>query len=144
MITDPIADMLTRLRNAQKARHMTVDIPSSKIKKSICEVLLDKGFIQGYVIIKGDDATIEEAKRGPQDILRVTLKYKVNMSHKEPVIVNIRRVSKPGLRRYSKSSEIPQVINGLGISILSTSRGVMSDKEARQQNIGGEILCNVY
>ncbi len=130
--TDPIADFLTRIRNAIKARHRVVEIPASNIKKAITQVLYDKGFIQSY--------KFEET--GPQGVIKIALKY--NPVTKQSAIVELKRVSKPGLRKYSGTTEIPRVLNGLGVAILSTSKGVMTDKEARSLKVGGELLCYVY
>ncbi len=138
MITDPIADYLTRIRNAIMANHKKVLMPYSKIKKAMTEVLEEKGYIRGYQKIDGENL------KGKQSILEIELKYSPGFSNKQAAIVKLVRVSKPGLRKYSKADKIPHVINGLGISILSTSKGIMSDKEARAQNIGGEVLCYVY
>ncbi len=131
-MTDPIADYLTRLRNAIKASHRIVEIPASNMKKEITKVLFDKGYIQNY---KFDD-------EGPQGTIKIALKY--NPSTKENAIVSLSRVSKPGLRKYVNKDSLPRVINGLGIAILSTSKGIMTDKEARTEGIGGEVLCYVY
>jgi small subunit ribosomal protein S8 len=131
-MTDPIADYLTRLRNAIKASHRIVEIPASNIKKEITKVLHDKGYIQNY---KFED-------NGPQGTIKIALKY--NPSTKQNAIVSLTRVSTPGLRKYAKHDELPRVINGLGIAIVSTSKGVMTDKEARTEGIGGEVLCYVY
>ena len=130
-ITDPIADMLTRIRNANSAKHETVDIPASNMKKAIAQILLDEGYIASYKII--EDET--------QGVIRVTLKYGVN---KAQVITGLRRVSKPGLRIYSNVEDMPKVMKGLGIAIISTSKGIMTDKEARKQNVGGEVLAFVW
>ena len=130
-ITDPIADMLTRIRNANSARHLSVDIPASNLKKSIAEILLEEGYIKNYQII--DD--------GKQGIIKVLLKYGPN---KSLVIRGIKRVSKPGLRIYVGSEEIPKVMKGLGVAIVSTSKGVMTDREARKANVGGEVLAFVW
>ena len=130
-ITDPIADMLTRIRNAGSARHETVDIPNSKMKKAIAEILLEEGYIKSFQLI--DDGT--------QGIIRVTLKY---LPGKEKAIQGLRRVSKPGLRVYAGAEELPQVLRGLGIAIISTSKGVMTDKKARAQHVGGEVLAFVW
>ncbi len=130
--TDPIADFLTRVRNAIKARHRVVEIPASNIKKAITQVLYDKGFIQSY---KFEDAV-------PQGVIKIALKY--NPVTKQSAIVELKRVSKPGLRRYAGTTDIPRVLNGLGVAIVSTSKGVMTDKEARALKVGGEILCYVY
>jgi small subunit ribosomal protein S8 len=131
-MTDPIADYLTRLRNAIKARHRIVEIPASNIKKEITKVLFDKGYIQNY---KFDDSSV-------QGTIKIALKY--NPVTKQPAIVKLERISKPGLRKYKGADELPRVLNGLGVAILSTSKGVITDKEARTLNVGGEILCYVY
>ncbi len=130
-ITDPIADMLTRIRNANSARHLSVDIPASNLKKSIAEILLEEGYIKNYQII--DD--------GKQGIIRVSLKYAEN---KQRVISGIKRISKPGLRIYAGKDELPRVLKGLGIAIISTSKGVMTDKKARKENVGGEVLAYIW
>ena len=130
-ITDPIADMLTRIRNANSAKHDTVDIPASNMKKSIAQILLEEGYIKNYQII--DDGT--------QGIIRVTLKYNAG---KEKVIQGLRRVSKPGLRVYAGADELPRVLKGLGIAVISTSKGVMTDKKARALHVGGEVLAFVW
>ena len=130
-ITDPIADMLTRIRNAGTAKHETVDVPASKMKISNAQILLDEGYIKGFQII--DDGT--------QGIIRITLKY---LPGKQRVIQGLRRVSKPGLRVYAGADELPRVLNGLGIAIISTSKGVMTDKEARKLHVGGEVLAFVW
>ena len=130
-ITDPIADMLTRIRNANSAKHETVDIPASNMKKSIAEILNNEGYIKSYQIIED----------GKQGVIRIVLKYG---SNKEKVISGLKRVSKPGLRIYAGAEELPRVLKGLGIAIVSTSKGVMTDKEARKQNIGGEVLAFVW
>ncbi|NEM96785.1 30S ribosomal protein S8 [Pontibacter burrus] len=132
MNSDPIADYLTRVRNAIKANHRIVEIPSSKIKKEITKVLYDKGYIQSY---KFEDSAV-------QGNIKIALKY--NPATKQSAIVKLERISKPGLRKYAGGDELPRVLNGLGVAIVSTSRGVMTDKEARAQNIGGEVLCYVY
>ncbi len=131
-MTDPIADYLTRLRNAIKANHRIVDVPSSNLKKEITRVLFEKGYIQNYKFVD----------EGVQGIIKIALKY--NPTTKKSAIEKLQRVSKPGLRKYSSAQEAPRVINGLGISILSTSKGVITDKEARKLNVGGEVLCQVY
>ncbi len=131
-MTDPIADYLTRLRNAVKAKHRIVEIPASNIKKEITKVLHDKGYIQSY---KFENSSV-------QGVIKIALKY--NAVDKQPAIVNLERISKPGLRKYKSAEELPRVLNGLGIAILSTSKGIVSDKEARAMNIGGEVLCYVY
>lgn len=130
-ITDPIADMLTRIRNAGSARHETVDVPNSKMKKAIAEILLEEGYIKSFQLI--DDGT--------QGVIRITLKY---LPGKEKVIQGLRRVSKPGLRVYAGADELPQVLRGLGIAIISTSKGIMTDKKARAQHVGGEVLAFVW
>ena len=130
-ITDPIADMLTRIRNANSAKHDIVDIPASNMKKAIAQILLDEGYIASYKVIEDDK----------QGVIRVTLKYGENKSQ---VITGLRRVSKPGLRIYSSVDEMPKVMKGLGIAIISTSKGIMTDREARKQNVGGEVLAFVW
>jgi len=130
-ITDVVADMLTRIRNANSAKHESVEIPASNLKKAIAQILLDEGYIKAYDII--DD--------GKQGVIKVTLKYGEN---KQRIIQGLRRVSKPGLRIYAASADLPKVKNGLGIAIVSTSKGLMTDKAARKQNIGGEVLCFVW
>jgi len=131
-MTDPISDYLTRIRNAQKAGHKVVAIPASNMKKSITEILFDKGYIRGYKVSETDN------KQGE---IKIALKYN---NDKTPVIKTLQRVSKPGLRKYTGNTEMPRVLNGLGIAIVSTSKGIMTDKEARVQNVGGEVLCYVY
>ena len=130
-ITDVIADMLTRIRNANSAKHESVDIPASGVKKAIADILAEEGYINGYQIIED----------GKQGTIRVTLKYEGN---KQKVLRGIRRVSKPGLRIYAGYEDMPKVMNGLGIAIVSTSKGVMTDKKARQNNVGGEVLAFVW
>ncbi len=130
--TDPIADYLTRIRNAMMAGHRIVDIPASNVKKRITEILYDQGFILKY--------KFEDTK--PQGLIRIALKYQGNT--KVPVIRKMGRISRPGLRRFSKVDELPRIINGLGVAIVSTSKGVMTGKEARRNNVGGEVLCYVY
>ncbi len=132
-LTDPIADYLTRIRNAQQAGHRVVEIPSSKLKKRITEILYDQGFILKYKF--DNDA-------GKQGIISIALKY--DLETKVPVIRKLGRISKPGLRKYVKSTDLPRIINGLGIAVVSTSKGLMTDKQARSQNVGGEVLCYVY
>jgi len=132
MNTDPIADYLTRVRNAIRAKHRIVEIPASNIKKEITKVLYDKGFIQNY---KFDDST-------PQGSIKIALKY--NPTSKQSAIVDLQRVSRPGLRQYRGADNLPRIFNGLGVAIISTSKGVMTDKEAKTLNVGGEILCYVY
>ena len=130
-MNDPIADFLTRIRNAQQAGHRRVDVPASKLKRAMAKILVDKGYISKFI-------DIEDGKQG---LIRMFLKYD---SYGHPVIRDIDRVSKPGLRKYSSSAKVPRSKNGLGIVILSTSRGVMTDKEARKLNVGGEVLCTIY
>ncbi len=130
-ITDPVADMLTRIRNANSAKHETVDVPASNLKKAIAQILLDEGYIKSFQIV--DDGT--------QGIIRITLKY---LAGKEKVISGLRRVSKPGLRVYAGADELPRVLKGLGIAIISTSKGVMTDKAARANHVGGEVLAFVW
>ncbi len=129
-ITDPIADMLTRIRNANAARHDTVDVPASNLKKAIAEILLEEGYIKSYQVLE----------EGHQGLIRISLKY----LGKEKVITGLRRVSKPGLRVYAGAEELPQVLRGLGIAIISTSKGVMTDKKARAAHVGGEVLAFVW
>ena len=130
-ITDPIADMLTRIRNASSAKHETVDVPASNIKKEIAEILLNEGYIKSYQVLEGNT----------QGVIRIALKYGAN---KTKVISGIKRVSKPGLRIYASKEELPKVLRGMGIAIISTSKGIMTDKEARRQNVGGEVLAFVW
>lgn len=130
-ITDAIADLLTRIRNASSAKHETVEIPSSNMKKAICQILLDEGYIKSFTVT--DD--------GKQGIIKVTLKYGEG---KKPVITGLRRVSKPGLRIYTSVEDMPKVLKGLGIAIVSTSKGVMTDRQARKENVGGEVLAFVW
>lgn len=132
-VTDPIADYLTRIRNAQQAGHRVVEIPASRMKKGITEILYNQGFILKYKF--DDDA-------GKQGIIKIALKY--DASTKKPVIRKLGRISKPGLRKFAKVDEIPRIINGLGIAIVSTSSGIMTDKQARTRNVGGELICYVY
>lgn len=132
MNTDPIADYLTRIRNAVKANHRVVDIPASNLKKEITKILFDQGYILSY---KFDDSSV-------QGTIKIALKY--NKETKEPVIREIQRISTPGLRKYASSTEMPRILNGLGIAIVSTSHGVMTGKQARKENVGGELLCYVY
>jgi small subunit ribosomal protein S8 len=132
-MTDPIADYLTRLRNAIKANHRVVEIPASNLKKEITKVLFDKGYILNY---KFQDNTES------QGIIKIALKY--NPETREPAITKLERISSPGLRKYANTSSMPRVMNGLGVAILSTSKGVITDKEARTMNVGGEVLCYVY
>ena len=130
-ITDPVADMLTRIRHAHNAKHETVDVPASNMKKSIAQILLDEGYIKAFQIVED----------GTQGIIRITLKYNAG---KEKVISGLRRVSKPGLRVYVGADELPQVLRGLGIAIVSTSKGVMTDKAARAAHVGGEVLAFIW
>ncbi len=130
-ITDTIADMLTRIRNANSAKHQTVDVPASNMKKQIAQILVDEGYIKNFRVIDDDK----------QGVIRITLKYTENKSQ---VITGLRRVSKPGLRIYSNSKDMPKVMKGLGIAIVSTSKGVMTDREARKNNVGGEVLAFVW
>ena len=130
-ITDPIADMLTRIRNASTAKHDTVDVPASNMKKAIAEILMEEGYIKNFQLI--DNST--------QGIIRITLKYGAN---KAKTINGLRRISKPGLRVYAKSEELPKVLKGLGIALVSTSKGIMTDKKARQEHVGGEVLAYIW
>jgi small subunit ribosomal protein S8 len=130
-ITDPIADMLTRIRNANSAKHETVDVPASNMKKAIAEILNEEGYIKNYQVIED----------GKQGVIRIALKYGPN---KEKVISGLKRVSKPGLRIYAGAEELPRVLKGLGIAVISTSKGVMTDKKARKENIGGEVLAYIW
>lgn len=132
MNTDPIADFLTRIRNAIRAKHRVVEIPASNIKKEITKVLYDKGYIQNY---KFDDTTA-------QGTIKIALKY--NPTTKQSAIVDLQRISRPGLRQYRGADNLPRILNGLGVAIISTSKGVMTDKEAKTLNVGGEVLCYVY
>lgn len=131
MMTDPIADMLTRIRNANNAKHKSVEIPSSRTKKDVAQILLDEGFIDGFNVTEDDK----------QGIITLDLKYG---PHEERVISGIKRISKPGLRVYVKSNELPKVLGGLGIAVISTSKGVVTDKVARKEGIGGEVICYVW
>ena len=130
-ITDTIADMLTRIRNANSAKHDTVDIPASNMKKAIAQILVDEGYIKNFKVVED----------GKQGVIRVTLKYGEGKSQ---VITGLRRVSKPGLRMYSNVEDMPKVMKGLGIAIISTSKGIMTDREARKQNVGGEVLAFIW
>ena len=130
-ITDPVADMLTRIRNANTAKHESVDVPASNLKKAIAKILLDEGYIKSYEVVED----------GTQGVIRIQLKY---LAGKEKVISGLRRVSKPGLRVYAGADELPRVLKGLGIAIISTSKGVMTDKAARANHIGGEVLAFVW
>ena len=130
-ITDTVADLLTRIRNANSAKHDTVDVPASNMKKAITQILLDEGYIKGYQVIED----------GKQGMLHITLKYGAN---KTPVITGLRRDAKPGLRIYTNVEEMPKVLKGLGIAILSTNKGIMTDKQARKENVGGEVLAFIW
>lgn len=130
-MTDPIADMLTRIRNANMVRHANVEIPASNMKKTIAQILSDEGFIKSY----------EVTEDGKQGTIKITMKYDEN---KDRVITGLKRISKPGLRVYAKRNEVPRVLGGLGIAIISTSKGIMSDKQARREGLGGEVICYVW
>ncbi|CZR95315.1 MULTISPECIES: 30S ribosomal protein S8 [unclassified Clostridioides] len=130
-MTDPIADMLTRIRNANVVKHETVDVPASNIKKELARILLEEGFIRGYDVIED----------GKQGIIRIQLKYG---QEGERVITGLKKISKPGMRVYAANHEIPKVLNGLGISVISTSKGILTDKQARKENVGGEVICYVW
>lgn len=130
-MTDPIADMLTRIRNANVVKHETVDVPASNMKKELARILLEEGFIRGYDVIED----------GKQGIIRIQLKYG---QAGERVISGLKRISKPGMRVYAANQEIPKVLNGLGISIISTSKGIITDRQARKENVGGEVICYVW
>ncbi|MFH0841007.1 MAG: 30S ribosomal protein S8 [Bacteroidota bacterium] len=132
-MTDPIADLLTRIRNAIMAGHKVVEAPASNLKKEIARILFEKGYILSYKVMKSDDG---------QGVLKIALKY--NPRSKKPAIKELQRVSRPGLRHYAGVDEMPKVLNGLGIAIISTSKGLMTDKEAKKEKIGGEVLCYVY
>lgn len=132
-ITDPVADLLTRIRNASSAKHATVDVPASKLKASICQILKDEGYIKEFKVT-------EDNKQG---VITITLKYTQDRM-KTPIITGLRRVSKPGLRIYSSSVDMPRVIKGMGIAVVSTSKGVMTDRDARKQNVGGEVLAFIW
>ena len=132
MLTDPIADYLTRIRNAAQAGHRVVEIPASNLKKEMTKILFDQGYILSYKFIENK----------VQDVIKIALKY--DKETKESVIKSLKRVSTPGLRQYAGANEMPRVLNGLGIAIVSTSKGVMTNKKARQENVGGEVLCYVY
>lgn len=132
MVTDPIADFLTRIRNAQMAGHRVVDIPASNLKKRMTEILYNQGYILKY--------KFEEDNK--QGVIKIALKY--DAASKQPAIQSLERISRPGLRQYAKPSEIKRVKNGLGVAIISTSKGIMTDKDARAQNVGGEVLCQIY
>ena len=130
-MTDPIADMLTRIRNANMVKHETVDVPASNMKKELARILLEEGFVRGYDVIED----------GKQGIIRIQLKYGQTG---ERVISGLKRISKPGMRVYADKHEVPRVLNGLGISIISTSKGILTDKQARKENVGGEVICYVW
>lgn len=132
-MTDPISDYLTRLRNAIAVKHRIVEIPASNLKKEITKILFEKGYILNYKFIEGEN---------PQGVIKIALKY--HPTSKIPAIKKLQRISKPGLRKYVNSDNLPRVLNGLGIAIISTSSGVMTDKEARKEKVGGEVLCHVY
>jgi len=132
-MTDPISDFLTRIRNASNARHRVVDIPASNLKKEMTKILFEKGYILNYKFVDGEN---------PQGIIKIALKY--HPVSKVSAIKSLTRISKPGLRKYVQSDNLPRVINGLGVAIISTSKGVMTDKEARKEKVGGEVLCYVY
>ncbi|MDK2564923.1 30S ribosomal protein S8 [Romboutsia sedimentorum] len=130
-MTDPIADMLTRIRNANMVKHETVDVPASNMKKELARILLEEGFVRGYDVIED----------GKQGIIRIQLKYgQVG----ERVITGLKRISKPGMRVYAANHEVPKVLNGLGISVISTSKGILTDRQARKENVGGEVICYVW
>ncbi|HSR05280.1 MAG TPA: 30S ribosomal protein S8 [Proteiniclasticum sp.] len=131
VMTDPIADLLTRVRNANSARHEVVEVPSSKVKKAVANILLEEGYVKG----------IEEYNDGVVPMMRIALKYG---SSKERVITGIKRISKPGLRVYCRAEEVPKVLNGLGVAVISTSQGVLADREARKLGLGGEVICYVW
>ncbi len=130
-MTDPVADMLTRIRNANTAGHAEVDVPASKIKKNIAEILLKEGYIKGYEVVETQ----------PQDVIKIEMKYGAG---KQRVISGIKRISKPGLKVYAKKDEVPKVLGGLGIAIISTSSGLITDKQARELGVGGEVVCYVW
>ena len=130
-MTDPIADMLTRIRNANVVKHETVDVPASNMKKELARILLEEGFVRGYDVIED----------GKQGIIRIQLKYGQSG---ERVISGLKRISKPGMRVYAANHEIPKVLNGLGTSVISTSKGILTDKQARKENVGGEVICYVW
>ncbi|MEG0152692.1 MAG: 30S ribosomal protein S8 [Cellulosilyticaceae bacterium] len=130
-MTDPIADMLTRIRNANMVKHETVDVPASNMKKELARILLEEGFVRGYDVIED----------GKQGIIRIQLKYG---QIGERVITGLKRISKPGMRVYAANHEVPRVLNGLGISIISTSKGILTDRQARKENVGGEVICYVW
>ena len=132
-MTDPIADLLTRIRNAIMAGHKVVEAPASNLKKEVARILFEKGYILSYKVVEGE---------GVQGVLKIALKY--NQKTKKPAIKELQRVSRPGLRHYASVDEIPRILNGLGIAIISTSKGLMTDKEAKKEKIGGEVLCYVY
>ncbi len=131
VMTDPIADLLTRVRNANSARHEVVEVPSSNVKKAVANILLNEGYVKG----------IEEYNDGVVPMMRISLKYGVN---NEKVITGLKRISKPGLRVYCKAQEVPKVLNGLGVAVISTSQGVLADREARKLGLGGEVICYIW
>lgn len=131
VMTDPIADLLTRVRNANSARHEVVEVPSSKVKKAVANILLEEGYVK----------SIEEYNDGVVPMMRIALKYG---SNKERVITGLKRISKPGLRVYCKAEEVPKVLNGLGVAVISTSKGVLADREARKLGLGGEVICYIW
>ncbi|MBO1264771.1 30S ribosomal protein S8 [Proteiniclasticum sp. SCR006] len=131
VMTDPIADLLTRVRNANSARHEVVEVPSSKVKKAVANILLEEGYVKG----------IEEYNDGVVPMMRIALKYGAS---KERVITGLKRISKPGLRVYCKAEEVPKVLNGLGVAVISTSQGVLADREARKLGLGGEVICYIW
>ncbi len=132
-MTDPISDFLTRIRNASSAKHRIVDIPASNLKKEMTKILFEKGYILNYKFVEGEN---------PQGSIKIALKY--HPVSKVPAIKSLTRISKPGLRKYAQADSLPRVINGLGIAIISTSKGVITDKEARREKVGGEVLCYIY
>src|SRR5512137_733146 len=132
-MTDPIADLLTRIRNSILAGHKVVEVPASSLKKEIARILFEKGYILSYKVVEG---------KYQQGVLKIALKY--NQKNKKPAIKELQRVSRPGLRHYAGVEDLPRILNGLGIAIISTSKGLMTDKEAKKENIGGEVLCYVY
>ena len=131
MMTDPISDMLTRIRNANLVRHASVEVPASNMKKTIAQILSDEGFIKGFEVVED----------GKQGTIKINMKYDEN---KDRVITGLKRISKPGLRVYAKRNEVPRVLGGLGVAIISTSHGIMSDKQARKEGLGGEVICYVW
>ncbi len=140
-LTDPIADMLTRIRNANSAKHDSVSVPASNMKKAIAQILLDEGYIESFKVV-GDVKVVDNAEKPQQGAIEIKLKYRA--PNKSQVITGLRRVSKPGLRIYSNCEDMPKVMKGLGIAIISTSKGIMTDRDARKANIGGEVLAFVW